>query len=567
MAPAKQQQDIYVRLIYAAIAAVLLAGLYISFNKRIVSDELESLTAASFIGNGQVPYRDFWQIHTPLFYYFLTPLTALFKTMNVFYAARFFSFLLLLLNGYFLFLLAKRLFSGKAAIFSAFGYFTCIPVLKTMLEVRPDTLVITFANLSLILLLSARWPAARSFFAAGLMAGFGFLSKQSAVFFVLAVSVFFIIRLLARPDRFWDQDLFSRKRFNIRNYGLFFAGVFLPVVFVYLFLSAQGALELFLKHAVKNDFLNAFMIKDVESIHWSPWFFMKEMFRGNFMLFLSAAALPFYLAADRHKITLRTVNAFILLFSLAVVSYCVLFSILHPWRQEFLFFCQYLALLAGPVLAWLYDRLTGVVSSRRGPILGMAAGSILLLLICLPPIRHTLKAERYILARELQKYDLILSLTNDDDQCYSVFPCPFRPSAYYYRIAAIHVESRTLSAQMDDSLMEEFLRGRFVVILPYPRYESLPHFFSFLNSNYVLEEYPFYIPGQIFKRGKPAAAFNIPVDGYYQIKDWRGVVIDGNPLAGSSVYLKKGGHHVELPDKIRDRRLVYDFPANKRKTP
>src|SRR3990167_5726350 len=105
--------------------AIILMGIFILFiscNMKLDFDEMETLSASSFIFNGQIPYKDFWQMHTPLAYYFLTPLFWFFTSMNVCIAARLIMYLLLLTNGYLLFFIAERLFSRRAAVFTLLSY-------------------------------------------------------------------------------------------------------------------------------------------------------------------------------------------------------------------------------------------------------------------------------------------------------------------------------------------------------------------------------------------------------------------------------------------------------------
>ena len=45
-------------------------------NRSIDPDESQHLHVAWLVAQGQVPYRDFWEHHLPLFHYGVAPLTA-----------------------------------------------------------------------------------------------------------------------------------------------------------------------------------------------------------------------------------------------------------------------------------------------------------------------------------------------------------------------------------------------------------------------------------------------------------------------------------------------------------
>ena len=68
-----------------ALAAVIRIG--VIFNRVIDPDESQHLHGAWLVGQGQVPYRDFWEHHMPLFYYIAAPLTAWFADRPAVYLA------------------------------------------------------------------------------------------------------------------------------------------------------------------------------------------------------------------------------------------------------------------------------------------------------------------------------------------------------------------------------------------------------------------------------------------------------------------------------------------------
>lgn len=556
--------------VIAAIFLVLLCILFITWNRDFDYDEMETLSAAGFIFDGKVPYRDFWQMHTPFSYYFFAPVFFFFTTMKIFYAARLIIYLLLVLNGYLLFTIAKRLFSRGVAVFSLLSYLVCLPVLYKMVEIRPDILVVIFSNLSLIFLLWGKLPAAKSFFLAGIFGALAFLSKQSGIIFVFGVTLFFIIRASIRNDRFWDDGIFPKERFNFKTYSFFLAGFFLPCVIFTLLLLSQGALKPFLQYAVNNDFLRAALLLKTESGGLPPNEFMIEMFSVNFMLSFSLISLFFYLIYKKRH-TAKVASAYLFIFTFFVISFLSLFLTLHAWRQDFLLLSQYFALLAGPMLSFFYEGIHGLFREKYKKLFGIILSIFMLLFICPPPLFNMYRHNVFGLRSRFLVFDSIISLTNKGDKCLSIeAPCPFRPCVYFYRQAIPSLESLSVTRYREGSTINEILYQNVVSIVPLGYYygKALPDLARAIDSNYLMYKNSFYIPGKILKAsdGK-TVALNVIVDGYYRIEGGReGVRIDDKPFLSDTVYLKKGGHVVYLPDVQKTRRLIYDLYANKNKS-
>ncbi len=84
---------------------------------HIDPDESQHLHAAWLVGSGRVPYRDFWENHTPLFYYLLAPLTwSLADRPAVYAAGRAIMAVLAIPTLVLVYRLARRLGSREAAL-------------------------------------------------------------------------------------------------------------------------------------------------------------------------------------------------------------------------------------------------------------------------------------------------------------------------------------------------------------------------------------------------------------------------------------------------------------------
>lgn len=119
-----------------SLAVVLRAGAVI--NGPLDPDESEHLQAAWLIGQGQVPYLDFWDHHPPLFHYLIAPLTRwLSDDPGVYFAGRGLLSVTAAASLFLLYRLGRRL--GPPVAMTAVVLLAFLPrfVEKTT-EVRPD---------------------------------------------------------------------------------------------------------------------------------------------------------------------------------------------------------------------------------------------------------------------------------------------------------------------------------------------------------------------------------------------------------------------------------------------
>ncbi|GEM_PF-1978168 len=567
---------------FAIKAAIFLAAifvLYAAWHRNIDPDEMETLSAAGFIFDGKIPYRDFWQIHTPLAYVFFAPLCFFFKTINIFYAALVVTCLLLLFNGYLLFLIAKRLFSANAAAFTLLAYFVCRPVITKMVEVRPDALVMIFVNLSLLFLLETKLSSKKAFFLAGVFNALAFLTKQSGIVFTLGLLCFFVARTMLPKSRSEGSGIFSDARFNLKNYYFFFAGLFIPCSIFIAALFSLGALERFLMSAVNNDFLQGALFLSTGSGRFFPFKYLRDIFLCNFMLFFSCVLLPFYFYYKKRQDN-SLFNACFLIFILFFVSSFSLFFILQPWEHDCLLFCQYLVLLAGPASLFIYERSRNLYFKKNKKMVWVVLVFFMLPILtafartCDPGGANKITLKR--ISKGLKITGMILALTNKEDKCLSLFaPCFLRSSAYRYSFHGPPVDAYLQTPKWESIFIKELLSGRFVVVVPlaFSNRIWMPQLRKVIQENYLLYKKLFYVPGTILHTGEAGAqinseiTFDILVGGYYKMRgDWEeigGIRVDNQSLKTEILYLNKGKHSAYLPNMQKTYALVYDFQANK----
>src|SRR5262245_39231200 len=70
------------RFLLATIVAMLASRVWFVFHRAFDPDEFEHMHAAWNIAQGMIPYRDFFEHHTPWMHFMLAPLTARFATAS-----------------------------------------------------------------------------------------------------------------------------------------------------------------------------------------------------------------------------------------------------------------------------------------------------------------------------------------------------------------------------------------------------------------------------------------------------------------------------------------------------
>lgn len=217
-------------LLFVWQAGLLLAG---TRQHALGADEFEHLHFAWLVGQGQVPYRDFFEHHHPLLWAALAPLAHWGpQSLDVALIARLLFVAVALLTAIGVGSIAARLHASSTdgegsarAIgpWAAAAWLSLGPVQASIAQVRPDPWMVCALVWSLRLALGR---GARSAFSAGVLFSIAFLLLQKAVLFlpVLCLAAW----LWPRPER-------------VRRALHFFAGGAVPIALAALALAATGA--------------------------------------------------------------------------------------------------------------------------------------------------------------------------------------------------------------------------------------------------------------------------------------------------------------------------------------
>jgi 4-amino-4-deoxy-L-arabinose transferase-like glycosyltransferase len=258
--------------------AALGSWLWFSKVRYFDPDEFEHLHFAWCISKGMVPYRDFFEHHSPWFHYALAALMPFYQVESRFDDAIAFICLarridvMLAAAALALTFLLARLWRGSQSGWIAIALLAVAPVFaRKTFEIRPDVLALVLWLACLVALVRALSAASLSvrrraglFALSGLLLGSAIMTTQK----LLMVMPGFALAMLwyvADGQRQW--------RTRAREVGLQFAGFGVPILATLTYFWSQGALGAFIYF---NLTLN---------LHWkahqSPYFLLNHGFAEN----------------------------------------------------------------------------------------------------------------------------------------------------------------------------------------------------------------------------------------------------------------------------------------------
>ncbi|HKW94611.1 MAG TPA: glycosyltransferase family 39 protein [Methylomirabilota bacterium] len=157
------------------------------------ADESQHLHAAWLVGQGQVPYRDFWENHTPLLYYALAPLTRWLTDRPEIYAAGRTVMVLLTVGSLVLLYRLGRRLGTDVAILAVVLLAVQWRFVEYTTQVRPDVPALLCWLLTLLVLV--RWRAAGKaiwLWIAGLALGVGATFTPKASYGIVGVAALIV---------------------------------------------------------------------------------------------------------------------------------------------------------------------------------------------------------------------------------------------------------------------------------------------------------------------------------------------------------------------------------------
>lgn len=362
-------------------------------HKQINEDEFMHLQWSWAMTHGQVPYRDFMMVHTPLPQVVLAPFTLVFKddTAIIFYARVLFA-LFSIAALFFWYFLARRLFSQDAAIFTVVFAASVAVYAQKSVEVRPDQLAALFGVVVLWLLAKSKPKVAL----AGLAAGLAVVTNQK----------FVPIAALVAVGGFWafGENTRERMRFLLR----FSAGAAVPLLIFLIYLTATGSLAGFIRDNYHMYVFGGNLGSEAGgSMNAGRFMISLEFLLGNLTFVLMA--LWGLIQTFRQKAFLqnqkRIIPALCYLLALCLLYF---FSFAHE-RQIYLYLAPVLALFAGYGATDLLAKGTRSLSKNARNV----AVAALVLVVAAPSLLGQLKIDRDN-AGQIQTWKWILQTVPPD---------------------------------------------------------------------------------------------------------------------------------------------------------
>lgn len=196
-------------LLFCLFVNVLYLCVSIVISRRAVGDDLEHIHAAWLIGQGLVPYLDFFEHHHPLMWFLFAPLaTAMSGNMLIFWVIRIICFLTSLATIYVIYRLIKDFWGDKITALVAINIFLYSNiVMDSMVQFKPDTFMHFFFFLGLYLLFRF-WRENKQKYLnlAALSWAVSFLFLQNLIFLLFPTAVFCAC-LLAAKKMSWKSAL------------------------------------------------------------------------------------------------------------------------------------------------------------------------------------------------------------------------------------------------------------------------------------------------------------------------------------------------------------------------
>jgi 4-amino-4-deoxy-L-arabinose transferase-like glycosyltransferase len=378
---AKRQNLVLVSVGLVLIVAALAPRLWLLQTRFFDRDELEHLHTAWLIFEGQLPYRDFFQNHTPLLYFFLAPLFLFYDAASniddafalMFTARR----LMWLLAGSILALtycLGKTWRDWRIGLAAAVFLANTIMFLEKTLEIRPDLISVTCWLGALVLLVRGaqadRSDARRTRYAfalSGFLIGSAMMATQKMVFAGPGLGLTMAWYLL-------DPRSHGDSKARLTNVLLQTAGASAPILATVIYFAIRGALEEFIYF---NWVLNA-----AWQIRFSPARYLHQLWVQNGLLVglsvigvLGIGLRMFSREAFRRGDYILVINGIGLFAGLFIISV--------PHRQYYLMFLPLIAIYAAAAIVDVVDVLAARWPRKRlqNGLLFLLVNGILFLMI------------------------------------------------------------------------------------------------------------------------------------------------------------------------------------------
>lgn len=333
-------------------ATVVILKCVAIFHFRVDSDETQHAHVVWAVANGQLPYRDVFDNHMPLFQMACAPLFHLLGEHGyIMIELRFAMLALFFVSLWCVFRLAEDLFPRGVAPWAALSAAALPQFFYTSTEFRPDDLWAAFWLIGLVVALSGKFTPKRAF-AFGVVLGFALAASLKTALLAASIGIAAVIALgLARQARLW-------KSVPLRLLLIVGGAMIVPGCVVWYF-AGQGALRIMYYCVIQHNIFPG--LRSWHRFRYDAW-----IFPASLPLLIGLAILTYRQATDSRTAIRRVI---------VVLTPCIYISLLISYwreitREDDLPYAPLLPLAALPLILWLHRRLEG----GRGKSLLVSAG-------------------------------------------------------------------------------------------------------------------------------------------------------------------------------------------------
>ncbi len=483
------------KAILVFIVAVFLLRIPIIFVRDFDLDEFEHLHATRSLCHGMVPYRDYFEHHTPFFYFLLAPIYHFSgDRIETLFISRAIMLIFALGILYLTYVLAKLLYNPDVARYAVF-FLSCMTVfMNKTIEIRPDVPAVFFELLAIIFFMQAARKEQNFriqqlvFFLSGVTIGIAVLFTQKMLFFT--IGIFLSLLWLAYDKRI---ELPSRRRMG----PLLWAGlgilIFPAITCIYF---------------IFNNAFNDFIYRNfIMNLLWKSKFFpsqlIAEIFKKN--TFFCIASLGGFIVAATQLLDKRAVArgdfVLVLLVGVLVIG---LFLVPVPHQQYYLSFIPLLSIYCGSFFAMIMNRLDLYKTDKRNSwrnsliMLFILTGIIIfplrsIMSVFLNPQNRFFEGEgvsvvnKHSNASQLAGIQFILHNTDSQDSVFDGWTGlgVFRNHAYYYYFLHNEIRSMLTPKELSEDILTALgaKKPKFVIFDKYVK--NLPE----AVTNYIKERY------------------------------------------------------------------------------
>ena len=375
---------------FLTIVVLLLSLLVLSYSlhRWFDHDEFEHIHSAWYVAEGFVPYRDFFQVHHPLWWYVLAPVLFLlgYSTQTV-VALRVVMFGLTLGIGATTYLIARQVTASRNnALLSVVLLLSMVMFLEKSVEIRPDVPQVLLGLVSvyfLVCFLQTRED--KHLVLAGLTASFSFLFLQKTIWLLAAYAVILCWGLI-------------RRAISFKSVLCFAVSLSVPIL---LFIGWLLVSDSFKDYVLTNWLLHTSQLRP-----FSPLRYPLRSFSTQNALFwlLAPISVGFVLFSRKTDKALKAIGFLGITLLLSVML------LKRPHRQNYLFSIPLLCIC----MAYILER-----ASVRFRLRGLYT-ALLLVVVLIQPLSFLVprSVKSGLRDQQLSKVEFVIENTTDSDLVY-----------------------------------------------------------------------------------------------------------------------------------------------------